>query len=263
MHASEGSEAPAVGLHTLSGDHFSRRLDLPKIQLPTFSNGKNESYRKFINQFESIVNKHRLNSYEKFVYLRGQLDGGPKSLVDSLDNENQRYEAATELLSQAFDDETTVKFELIRRFAALNLSSNADPYTFIGSMRSAVSESQAIGLRACDFMQYYVWHALNPRLQDCLITITNKNKPSLAEITDHIFEATDRYKKFKPLHDEVYTPPKPNLYKDLQESVSVNAVRVGKKRCALCVSENKLGNHELRYCDVFSTAEAKVISSEH
>lgn len=258
VHTPEGNDAPAVGLYARSEEHYARRLDLPKIKLPTFSNGKNESYRKFINQFEAIVNKHRLNSYEKFVYLKGQLDGGPKSLVDSLDSENQLYESATELLSQAFDDETTAKFELIRRFTALNLSVNVDPYTFIGNMRSAVSEAQATGLSACDFMQYFVWHALNPRFQDCLVTITNKNKPSLAEITDHIFEATDRYKKYRPLHDEVCSPPKPNLYKDLQESVSVNAIKVGRKRCALCVSENKLGNHELRYCDVFSTPASKI-----
>ena len=73
------------------------KLELPKISLPTFCNGKDESFRKFIIGFESIINKHRLTSYEKCIYLKDQLSMNPRTLLDSFNAEQQPYENAKDL----------------------------------------------------------------------------------------------------------------------------------------------------------------------
>ena len=59
------------------------RIKLPTVALPTFSNDKAESLENFIYAFESIISKQTLSDYEKFIYLKGQLQGGPLALVRS------------------------------------------------------------------------------------------------------------------------------------------------------------------------------------
>ena len=56
------------GLGHGSGDF--RNFELPKIQLPTFDNGKEEYFRIFIVGFKAIINKHILSSYEKYLTKR-------------------------------------------------------------------------------------------------------------------------------------------------------------------------------------------------
>ena len=42
-----------------------RNFEFPKIQLPTFSNGKDDSFRMYTVGFGAIINKHILSSYKK------------------------------------------------------------------------------------------------------------------------------------------------------------------------------------------------------
>ena len=64
---------------------------------------KLKKFRKFIIGFETIINKHRLTSYEKFTYLKEQLRMNPRILLYSF-NAEQPNENAKDLLKQAFDD---------------------------------------------------------------------------------------------------------------------------------------------------------------
>ena len=49
-------------------------------------------------EFESIINKCELNSYNKFIYLRRRLSGEPRKLIDSLNESDQSYKTAKLLL---------------------------------------------------------------------------------------------------------------------------------------------------------------------
>ena len=69
----------------------SQKLKLPEVPLPTFSNSEKESLEKFFHNFENIIDKHNLTSFEKFIYLRNQLKGSPSSLIESLDVSNRNY----------------------------------------------------------------------------------------------------------------------------------------------------------------------------
>ena len=48
------------------------------------------------------LDKHSLSEYERFVYLRGQLGGGPKALINSLVPNEQTYACARDLQKGCF-----------------------------------------------------------------------------------------------------------------------------------------------------------------
>ena len=48
-------------------------------------------------------------------------------------------------------------------------------------------------ISADTFMQYFFWSGLNEAFKSQLVQITNNCKPSLTQMFDHFFEASDRY----------------------------------------------------------------------
>lgn len=197
-----------------SGNQNPTNLKLPRLPLPKFSNEKNESFRKFIHSFEAIVDKYSISSYEKFCYLRDQLSKGPRILIDSLNVEKQLYETGKELLQKAFDDEVETKFDIIKQMTELKLGINDDPYVFIGDMRTIIAEIDTLKICMDEVVQYFVWQGLNSRFQDHLISITNKSKPSIREILDNIFEATNRYNKLSKIERNFSNKIQKNDFKD-------------------------------------------------
>lgn len=100
--------------NTRSSIPAMQKIRLPEVPLPVFSNMKGESLEKFFHNFENIINKHGLSSFEKFVYLKNQLYGPPKSLVDSLDVASRNYEEAKSLLTKAFASKLTQQYSAIK-----------------------------------------------------------------------------------------------------------------------------------------------------
>ena len=227
------------------------KLKLPQVPLPEFSNRKGENLRHFFVSFESIINKHHLSSYEKYIYLCKQLFDAPKILVDSLDIENRLYENAKELLEQAFDNSERSKSDLIGRLSKLKLLNNADPYGFIGEMRSIISSIKESKLNIDDFIQYFVWNGLNSDFQTHLTSITNKCKPSLDDINNNLFEATDRYlKQINENNTRNDRNKSSNSFKQEANSMAVN-VKTGEKSkifCVLCTNDKNKSDHYLKDC---------------
>ena len=234
---------------------IGRRLELPKVPLPSFSNLKSESYRKFIRSFEAIISKHSLTSHEKFIYLKDQLSKGPRTLIDSLDVGQQEYETAKDLLSKAFDNEITAKFDLIKTITDLKLSNGDDPYQFVGDMRTVISGAESANLGREDFLTYFIWQGLNEKFRNIMVSITNKSKPTLQEITDNIFEGINRYSRLTNFERD----KSKNFNKNPKENTQNMAIGVKSKTyCGLCKFEGKKCDHDLRLCPIFSTPEQKV-----
>ena len=226
-----------------------QRLTLPEISLPTYSHAPNESLEKFFYNFDSIIGKHKLSEYEQFLYLRGTLSKAPRALIDSLDVNEQNYARAKALLMDAFGSIITQQYEVLRKLAVLKLHPNADPYSFIGEMRTIVTNVKNLKINVDTILQFFIWHALNDKFQDQVIMITNKNKPNLEEINTNIFAATERYLKLKD---------KPAVHKPLNANTTNYAVGVKVEViCPLCKYEKKEFKHELKDCKLFNTARKK------
>ena len=258
---------PDVSPNGVTGDtSFSirNRIKLPQVPLPKYSNGVGENLNKFFRSFEAIVDKHRLASYEKFVYLREQLSEAPKILIDSLDVNNQSYEKAKALLLEAFDSTDQSKHEIINTIANLKMHPNSDPYQFIGDMRTAIDGVKNLDVNSDDFLQFFVWKGLNTEFQLHLTAITNKVKPTLAEINRNVFEATERYLKqvnTGATNDNQPDRTKTIPNKPIRQDTSSMAVNVkGVKSnvfCVLCSADKLNSDHYLKNCTVYPTPKTK------
>ena len=81
-------------------------LELPQLELPKF-NGKPERYSSFMKSLEDILNKFNLTEFERYSYLRQQVSGPARQIVNSLPTDNLTFTAAKQLLYNAFSDKTT------------------------------------------------------------------------------------------------------------------------------------------------------------
>ena len=237
---------------------LSNRLKLPEVPLPEYSNGKSETLDYFLRTFTSIVEKHSLSSYEKFVLLKNQLKGEPLYLVNSLDVAEQSYENAESLLKRAFASEVCKKFDAVKRLAELKLSSNSNIYEFVGEMRTIENLFKTLEIKADTVMQYFFWNSMSPELQTQLVSISNCNKPDLNQINEYIFQAVDRYL-------EIIDKSKPKVTISYGKSTVVNSSAVNvdnfihrKPFCTLCSDKIKETSHLTKDCSVYKTPEAKV-----
>ena len=243
-----------------SHDNNSNKIKLPQIQLPEFHDYKVQSLEIFLHSFESIISKHKLSSYEKFIYLKGQLKNSPRALVESLDSDEQSYETAIELLVQAFGSSLTQKYDVISRLTKLKLRPGDDPYEFIGEIKKIRNAVTKLEIDSDIFMQYFMWGSLNDLFQNQVIQIVNKSKPNLDEIFNCMFEAAERYLKVQNRTVVKNSFEKPDVKSYNTNFMAVNIKSKDKfYACNLCSSdENKDSNHSMRNCTAFPNPEDKV-----
>jgi hypothetical protein len=241
----------------------SPKLKLPQVSFPEFSNGKGENLQKFFNSFEAIIGKHNLSSYEQFVYLRKQLTGAPRVLVDSLDVSQQSYETAKDLLLKAFHSDLNSKHDIIRELTKLNLKENEEPYAFLGAMRTVLAGVNSLSITINDVLQYFVWNGLNNDFKSHLVSITNKCKPSIQEINDNIFEASERYvgqieQKRANSGKDAGKPPRQREAPVAYATAMAADVRVNKTLCNLCTNDKKRADHSMPTCPTYDSPKKKI-----
>lgn len=236
------------------------RIRLPELPLPTFSNAKDEEFEKFIYSFESIIEKHNLPAYEKFVYLRNQLSKAPRVLIDSLDCNDQTYETAKTLLVRAFSSDVAKKYTFIKRLSKLSLPSSGDPYEFIGEMRTLINSFRTLNITVETVLNYFIWNGMNDSFQNQFIQILNENKPSLPQIEEKIFEATERYIRMnsKPTSDKIIHNKISHKKDSGTYAIKVNKESKNSRLCILCKSDKKEHNHYISQCTVYDVAYKKV-----
>ena len=263
---------PAVRSRTLPISELeTRKLKLPSVELPVFANDKSDNLEKFLYAFESIIDKHGLSEYEKFVYLKGQLKCGPLALINSLNATEQTYAMAKDLLTKAFASPLTQQYDVIKRLTELKLGFDDDVYVYISNMRNVMSSFDTLKIDVKIVIQYFVWHSFNDKFQNQLINITNKSMPTIDEISDNIFVATDRYLKINEQFKERqakrshrFVPSDDRNPAGVAGAIKTNnlAVNVSNKPtkpCILCCADNKENvTHSFRDCKVYSKPLEKV-----
>lgn len=102
--AANQSEATVRSLATnLSNTSLSDSVDLPKIQLPTFS-GAYENWPGFADQFRSAVHDNpRIDDCKRLMYLRSCLTQEAARVISSLSNVASNYATAWEILEQRYN----------------------------------------------------------------------------------------------------------------------------------------------------------------
>ena len=199
-----------------------------------------------------------VDSYVKFIYLQKQLSGQPLALVSSLSSTEQTYEEAKNLLNKAFGSDVLRKFETLHSLSELKLTYQSDPYEFVGKMKSIVNSFTALQISVNEVLQYFFWNAMNDNFKSHLTAITNKNRPSLKEMEDNVFEATEKYVAVQKKFSE-----QRNIKFKVKES-STLAVDIGKdkssdtKGCNLCLADGSDTGHPNFKCPIYKSPEAKL-----
>ena len=241
------------------------KLKLPEIPLPIYSNAKDETLDQFFENFENIIVKYQLSDYEKFIYLKKQLQGEPLTLISSLSGSKQSFEGAKLLLRKAFADALTQKFAAIKRLSTLKFIPGGDPFLYVSEMRSAQDLFKTLQISIDNVLQYFIWTGLSTALQTQLITICNTNKPTITEINDNVFKAIDRQREVTAASNlEASSKPKSREGCSLQSfAASVpyeprsSEPRV--KFCSLCSTDgNKETSHSTKDCPSYKNAKEKV-----
>ena len=258
VNLNENFDSIASSDNFRTANFVPNKLKMPQIPLPQFSNKKGENLLNFFRAFEAIVNKQQLTSYEKFIYLKKQVENSPRILLESLDISNHNYDKAKELLMQAFDNTDQSKQEIIEKLSSLKLSPGTDPYIYVGEVRSIISSFESLKINTNDVLAYFVWTGFNNKFQNILTNITNKSRPSLEDINMHIFDATTRY-----LKDESENKFRNKTYSERSPKFETNshAMNVGssnsKKFCGLCSNDKKSNDHFMIDCKAYPTNSDK------
>ena len=248
-------------------DEARTLLKSPTAPLPKFSSGEEEDILKFFKQFEETLSRFKYPDSDKLLLLRQQVSGRGLTLLNSLETSKQLYVEAKKLLTTAFALPLAQKFKVIRQISEIKLDYGEEPFEYISKMRTLTESVKDLGITQEHFMQYFFWHGLNESFRNHLTQITNKNRPSLAEISEHFFEACERYnnsqKHLKGKKKEVACAAVTKV--ETQDSVANLAVNVdgsekAKSRgCSICTKiQGKEADHTLSTCPKFITAKDKV-----
>lgn len=231
------------------------RISLPDIELPKFD-GDPANYHKFLVSFESLISKYSLSSFEKFSYLSKQLTGPAKTLVESLSLKDLSYEAAVQLLNEAFSDTLTQQYSVISSLSKLTLNNDAvDAFKWISQARVIRDQVSTLKIDASIFVQYFLWNSLCDTFKKEVTAITGKSKPSLDEIMDSVFEANDRFVQVQS--------KKVNTVKPKVLSLATNVTdkpETSRYKCNLCFydKEPNAGDHRLSFCPKYTDPKSRV-----
>ncbi|KAL7643007.1 UNVERIFIED_CONTAM: hypothetical protein RMT77_006296 [Armadillidium vulgare] len=141
--------------------------------LPTFSSKEGEDLAAFFSQLENTLSQHPYSDYDKLLILRQQISGRALVLIESLEPDEESYDRAKNLLMNALASPEIQKAKLIKKLAELKPTSDFDPYSYIGEMRTLIYKTKKLDLNVEDFLQYFLWNGLNHKFQSILVSITN------------------------------------------------------------------------------------------
>ncbi|XP_055605396.1 uncharacterized protein LOC129753588 [Uranotaenia lowii] len=109
----------SVRLNESSGHSGMDHVRLPQIKLQTF-NGDIEDWLGFRDLFTSLIHcKPDLCEVEKFHYLKGCLEGEPKTLIDSLQITQANYTIAWNILLKRYNNSKQLKKRQIQALFSL------------------------------------------------------------------------------------------------------------------------------------------------
>lgn len=169
----------------------SNKLKLPQVELPTFS-GVPEEYTRFVETFEAIIGKFNLTQFEKFSYLLQQTSGPAREIINCVPHTGKCYDAALEILKDAFSNLVVQQFSVIKKLVNLKLVDESNFHSWISEVRVLADQIQNLNIDSDIFAQYFVWNSLSKKYRDVFISHINKCNPDLDEIIDNSFAVANR-----------------------------------------------------------------------
>ena len=237
-------------------------LKSPVAPLPKFLSREGEDLQKFFRNFEEVISKFRYPDHDKFLLLKQQISGRASKLIESLEGDKQSFDNAKDLLVQAFASPATLKFNIIKQISEIRMFHDSDPYEYISKMRVLSESVKEQKLEVDDVLNYFFWNGMNDSFKTQLTNITNKTKPSLQEINDNVFDASERYLQVvkngtrSKRQFEYHTR---NVKETSNFAVNLNVDSRQSWNCCLCTKDRgQEADHPLYKCRVYTTPKTKI-----
>jgi len=250
-----------------SDNSVKPNLKLPNVELPMF-NSKPEEFEQFKFAFISIISKFNLTEFERYSYLRQQVKGDAKNIVDSIPIGQNEFTNAIQLLNDAFADTNVQVFSVIKNLVNLRVDTEDDSFCWISKARSIRDQIQRMKITEDDFLKYFLWQGMSPIYKKQFTAITNKNVPSVDEIMSGAFDVFKRISSNNNSPDMI-----PRDMETVRQPVVALATNVNynhtptkdsrppskpKNVCSLCTSDNKIPDHKLSNCPIYKSPHEKV-----
>ena len=144
----------------------------------------------------------------------------------------------------------------------MKMSYGSDPYEHVSKMRNLIETVKTLKIDTDSILQYFFWVGMNETFKTQMIQITNKTRPSLQEINDNFFDASERYlrvnKNFKSKKQGEDIIKKVNTKETSSFAVNDNVEPPKFRDCCLCSTENGQVDHPIYKCQVYEFPKAKV-----
>ena len=239
-------------------------LKSPVAPLPEYKSQEGEDLLKFFRDFEDITSKFNYAEYDKFILLKQQISGRALLLLNALEADKKGYQHAKTLLTSALASKDSQIFCVIKQLANMKMTYNSDPFEYVAKMKTIMEATDKLKIDTDTFLRYFFWTGLNESFQNHMVQITNESKPTLKQINDKFFEASERYKISQSHYHKKNAARATSSKSEQPHSSSVFAVKVDYEKnkpnfrpCILCAHVNKDTTHPIFKCPNFVDAPAK------
>ena len=224
-------------------------LKSPIAPLPTFSSKLGENFNLFLEQFEETLSKFSYTEYDKLLLLKQQVTGRAAILLESLEASKQTYVEAKKLLEMGLASKPMQKFNVIKQLSLLKLNHGDEPFKYISSMRQIMEAVKSLEMDIDDVLQYFFLNGLNESFKIQLQQVTNNIRPTVGEIVENFFKATE-------LYESVQYNEKPVKESKTTSLVAANVSKGFKNpfsHCTLCDG----ANHPINKCQSYPKPKNK------
>ena len=230
-------------------------LKSPTAPLPTFSSTPGENFELFLDQFEETISKFNYTQYDKLLLLKQQISGRALFLIDSLESNRQTYTDAKALLQKGLASVPVQKSNIIKQMSELKLDEKDEPFKYISDMRKIMHAVDNLKIDINDVMQFFFLNGMNETFRNQLKVITKNVRPSLTEIVDNFFTATEFYE----LALEESGGSQKSKFKKTEQSTcmvvsNVKSVQNPFLNCSLCLG----ANHPINRCTEYLKPKDKI-----
>ncbi|XP_062699574.1 uncharacterized protein LOC134284609 [Aedes albopictus] len=228
---------------------------LPQIKLQTFS-GEIDEWLSFRDLFTSLIHwRTDLPEVEKFHYLKGCLQGEPKSMVDSLKITKANYQIAWDTLCKRYNNNKLLKKKQVQalfKLPTLSKESISELRTLVEGFDRIVQTLDQI-VDPADYKNLLLVNLLTMRLdpytrrawEECAAT---KEQDSLEDLTEFLRKRIQVLESLPPRSTDPRShPPLPSSKPKLPTvKTSYNSVQPNPGRCMACKD-----SHLLYQCSAF------------
>ncbi|XP_055629519.1 uncharacterized protein LOC129770600 [Toxorhynchites rutilus septentrionalis] len=236
------------------------RVRLPQISLPSF-NGDIDEWLSFRDLFTSLIHhKTELPEVEKFHYLKGCLQGEPKSLIDPLKITRANYQIAWDMLLKRFDNSKQLRKRQVQslfKLPTLTKESVSELHILLEGFERVVKNLDQV-IEPEDYKDLLLVHILTARLDPVTRRgweefSTSKEQDTLSDLTDFIRRRVQMLESLPSKSVDVKGPnPLQQFSKPRTAFTKTNysSMQSFEGRCVACK-----GEHLLYQCQVFHRLE--------